>query len=420
MAMAEKQRASTLAMALERLERSADRLGLGQGAKETLRRSKRELVVHFPVRLDDGRVRVYTGYRVQHSVARGPAKGGIRYAPGITIDDMRAMAIWMTLKCALVDIPFGGAKGGVAFDPREFSKSELERLTRRYATEIAILIGPESDIPAPDIGTDEQTMAWIMDTYSMHRGYSVPAVVTGKPISIGGSEGRRDAPARGCLYVIQAAAPEFGLAVDGATAVVQGYGKVGSAIVRLLSASGLRVIGVSDTGGAVFNAEGLDPEDLARHKAEHGTVARLPGADSISGSDLLELPCDFLIPAAVENQITKDRAQKLRARMLVEAANGPTTTDADAVLAARGIPVVPDILANAGGVVASYFEWVQDLNQFFWSEDEINERLRSVMVAGYRAAVSRARGAGLTLREGAYDVAVARVAEAKALRGLYP
>ncbi len=409
-----------LAMAIARFDGAADRLGLSEGQRETLRRCKRELTVNFPLRRDDGRVEVLTGYRVQHNIVRGPAKGGIRYHQEVTLEEMRALAMLMTWKCAVVNIPFGGAKGGVRVDAKNYSRGEIERLTRRYATEISLLIGPESDIPAPDVNTDEQTMAWIMDTYSMHRGYSVPAVVTGKPLVIGGSEGRREAPALGCAYVIQQAARDLGLRLEAATAVIQGFGKVGMPIARLLRELGLRVVAVSDSRGGVYARGGLDVERLIRHKQETGSVVGLAGADGLSNAELLELPCDLLVPAAMENQIDERNAPRVRARVVAELANAPVTAAADAVLRDKGIVVIPDILANAGGVVVSYFEWVQDLNEFFWTEAEIRDRLRRVMLEALEAVRARAQEANLTLREAAYDTAVRRVAEAKAIRGLYP
>ncbi len=407
-------------MALDRFDRTADRLGLSDGQRETLRRCKRELTVNFPLRRDDGRVEVLTGYRVQHNIVRGPAKGGIRYHYDVTLDQMRALAMLMTWKCAVVNIPFGGAKGGVRVDAKIYSRGEVERLTRRYATEISLLIGPESDIPAPDVNTDEQTMAWIMDTYSMHKGYSVPAVVTGKPLVIGGSEGRREAPALGCAYVIQEAAKELGLRLEGATATIQGFGKVGMPIARLLHDLGLRVVAVSDSRGGVYARKGLDVARLIRHKQETGSVVGLAGTDSLTNAELFELPCDLLVPAAVENQIDERNAERVRTRVIAELANAPVTTGADAVLKDKGVTVIPDILANAGGVVVSYFEWVQDLNELFWTEAEIRDRLHRVMAEALRAVQARAREARLTLREAAYDTAVKRVAEAKAIRGLYP
>ena len=420
MSGAQQSQTATLEMALERFERAADRLGLGAGEREVLRRCKRELTVHFPLRLDDGRVEVLTGYRVQHNIVRGPAKGGVRFHPSVTLAEMRALAMLMTWKCAVVNIPFGGAKGGVRLDPQRYSRGELERLTRRYATEIALLIGPESDIPAPDINTDEHTMAWIMDTYSMHKGYSVPAVVTGKPLAIGGSEGRREAPARGCMFLVGAVAKREGLRLDGATAVVQGFGKVGRPMARFLDAAGVRVVALGDSKGAIHNKAGLELARVDRHKAETGSVVGFRDADDIGNAELLELPCDLLVPAAVENQITGRNAARVSARVVAELANGPVTVAADAILRDKGIVVIPDILANAGGVIVSYFEWVQDLNEFFWREDEINQRMERILSRSLGEVQARAQATKGSLRDAACDLAVSRVAEAKAIRGLYP
>ncbi|MGA8042973.1 MAG: Glu/Leu/Phe/Val dehydrogenase, partial [Terracidiphilus sp.] len=379
MAIKQPKALNPFAEAVAQFDVAAERLKLSQELRAILRAPKRELTVNFPVRMDDGRVEMFTGYRVQHNINRGPAKGGIRYDANVSIDEVRALSMWMTWKCAVVNIPFGGAKGGVIVDPRKLSRTELERLTRRYATEIAGVIGPESDIPAPDVNTNPQIMAWIMDTYSMHKGYSVPAVVTGKPLSIGGSEGRMEATGRGVYVVTREACKALGIEMKGASVIVQGFGNVGSVTARLMHEAGCRVVALSDIYGAIHNPDGIDVNLALRFVQEHGTLKGLPGSTPVDGKAALELPCDILIPAATEGQITEQNARRIKAKLIIEAANGPTTTEADAILRERGIPVIPDILANAGGVTVSYFEWVQDLQHFFWAEDEINMRLESIM-----------------------------------------
>jgi glutamate dehydrogenase (NAD(P)+) len=406
--------------ALTQFEHAADLLSLKRGVREFLRHPKRELTVHFPVQLEDGSVEVFTGYRVHHSTVLGPTKGGIRYHPSVTLEEIRAFAMLMTWKCAVVGLPYGGAKGGVVCDPKLMSPTELEHLTRRYATEIGILIGPESDIPAPDMGTTPQVMAWIMDTYSMHHGYSVPAVVTGKPISIGGSAGRMEATGRGVAIVARETARHLGIQLAGARVVVQGFGNVGSTAAQTLRAEGCRIVAISDSRGGIHNDRGLDPEDVLQHKQQAGRVAGYPGADAVTNEQLLELPCDILVPAAVEAQITADNAPRITARIVVEGANAPTLPEADAVLRERRIFVVPDILANAGGVIVSYFEWVQDLQSFFWSEEEINERLERIMVRSFREVLAVSQDKQVDLRTGALARAVGRVAEALVTRGIYP
>ncbi|HLX39010.1 MAG TPA: Glu/Leu/Phe/Val dehydrogenase, partial [Ktedonobacteraceae bacterium] len=348
-------------MAVAQFDEAADRLGLSQALRAILRKPKRELTVNFPVRLDNGDVEMFTGYRVQHNINRGPAKGGIRFSPEVSLDEVRALAMWMTWKCAVVGIPFGGAKGGVICDPSKMTRAELERLSRRYATEISILIGPDSDIPAPDMNTNPQIMAWMMDTFSMHQGYSVPAVITGKPLAIGGSEGRLEATARGVLVVALAAMIDHDMRPEDCTVVVQGFGNVGSISARLLHESGCKVVGLSDIHGGVYNAHGIDVHHALRHSKEHGSLKGLPNTETVTNAELLALPCDILVPAALENQLTGRNASQVKARLIIEAANGPTTPDADHIFNDRGIEVVPDILANAGGVTVSYFEWVQDL-----------------------------------------------------------
>ena len=407
-------------VAVAQFDEAAERLGLSQPLRAILRKPKRELIVNFPVRMDNGDVEMFTGYRVQHNINRGPAKGGIRFSPEVSLDEVRALAMWMTWKCAVVSIPFGGAKGGVICDPRKLSSAELERLSRRYATEISILIGPNSDIPAPDMNTNPQIMAWIMDTYSMHSGYSVPAVITGKPLAIGGSEGRLEATARGVQVVTREAMLKLGMQPDACSVVIQGFGNVGSISARLLHELGCKVVGLSDISGGVYNAKGINVPRALRYSNEHGSLKGLADTEAVTNAELLELPCDVLIPAALENQLTGRNASRVKARLIVEAANGPTTPDADHIFADRGITVVPDIMANAGGVTVSYFEWVQDLQRFFWAEDEINHRLESIMTRAFHAVQRKAEEQETNLRMGAYLLAVARVAEATEISGVYP
>jgi glutamate dehydrogenase (NAD(P)+) len=363
---------------------------------------------------------VFTGYRVQHNVSRGPAKGGLRYHPSTDLDDVRALAMWMTWKCALVDVPFGGAKGGVTVDPRKMSKKELEAITRRFATELEGIIGPDSDIPAPDVGTDAQTMAWIMDTVSMHRGYSVPGVVTGKPLAIGGSAGRADATGQGVLYTIADAARRGGFALDGARVAIQGFGNVGEAAARLLNDAGATVVAITDVGGGVRAADGLDVTMLKRYLQEHGTIAGAPGTTPIDNDELFALDVDVLVLAALEGQITAANAGDVRARILAEAANGPTSPDADPILADKGVVVIPDILCNAGGVIVSYFEWAQNRAALAWSLDEVNKRLGRQILAAADAVWERAAADDVSPRLAANAIAVERVADATRLRGLYP
>ncbi|MHB1435834.1 MAG: Glu/Leu/Phe/Val family dehydrogenase [Thermoplasmata archaeon] len=399
----------------------ADLIGLDAGMRSVLKAPKRELTVNFPVRMDDGSYRVYTGYRVQYNMARGPTKGGIRYHPQVTLDEVRALAAWMTWKCSIVNIPYGGAKGGIICDPKHMSKGELERLTRRYASEIAPIIGPEMDIPAPDVYTDSQTMAWIMDTYSMQKGYSVPGVVTGKPISLGGSEGRGEATGRGCAYVVREAAKYAGVHMKGATVAVQGFGNAGSVTSKILhDEQGAKIIAASDTRGGVINPEGMNPHALEDHKLKTGSVVGFPGAKPITNEQLLETPCDVLVPAALENQITRKNADKIHAKLVAEAANGPTLPEADKILFERGIIVLPDVLANAGGVTVSYFEWAQDIQGFFWSLDEVNRRLEQVMVRSYEDVHRIAQEKKVHNRTAAYVLGVQRVVDAIRLRGIYP
>jgi glutamate dehydrogenase (NAD(P)+) len=407
-------------VAQRQFDLAADMLNLDPGLRQVLREPRRELTVHFPVKMDDGGVQVVTGYRVQHNLGRGPAKGGIRYHQDVTLDEIKALAMWMTWKCAVVGIPYGGGKGGVVIDPKKLSRREIEGLTRRYTTEISVLIGPEKDIPAPDVNTNAQTMAWIMDTYSMHVGYTVPGVVTGKPISLGGSEGRNEATARGAVYCIEDAARQLGMDLAQATVAIQGFGNAGAIAAQLISAHGATVIAVSDSTGGIHAPKGLDISRVMAWKKEHGTVQGFPSANDISNSELLELECDILIPAALENQITGRNADRIRARILAEAANGPTTPDADERLHARGIFLIPDILCNAGGVTVSYFEWVQDLNRDHWSETVVNEKLREIMTRAFSETLAIAEREEVNMRTASYLLAVERVASATALRGLYP
>jgi glutamate dehydrogenase (NAD(P)+) len=406
--------------ALAQLDEVAEIMGLAPGVHQILRSPKRALIVSVPFRMDDGSTRVYQGYRVHHNVTRGPAKGGIRYHPSVGLDEVKALAMWMTWKCAISGIPFGGAKGGVSVDPRELSRGELERMTRRYASEILPLIGPERDIPAPDMNTDEEIMSWIMDTYSMNQGYSAPGVVTGKPVSIGGSKGRAGATSRGVMYMIFSTLKALGIGIDEVSVAIQGYGKVGGHAAQLLHDAGCRVVAVSDVEGGLYRERGLDPEAINRHKQEAGTVAGFPGAEPISNDELLEIDCDVLVPAAVEGVITVKNADAVKARIICEAANGPITFEGDKVLTDRGVYVVPDILANSGGVTVSYFEWVQDIQAYFWSEEEVNDRLRLIMEKAFDEVHALALERDLTLRQAAHWIGVGRVAEAHLTRGLFP
>ena len=406
--------------ALRAYDEAAEYVQMPSGMHELLRRSKRELTVNFPVRMDDGSVEVFTGYRVHHNTVRGPSKGGIRYHPSVDLDDVRALAMLMTWKCTVVGIPYGGAKGGVVCDPKRMSQRELENLTRRYATEISILMGPEGDIPAPDVNTNEQIMAWIMDTYSMHRGYSVPAVVTGKPIAIGGSPGRSEATGRGVMFCIREAMKHLCMPIEGATVVVQGFGKVGAVAAYLLQSKGYKIVGISDVSGGLSNPKGIDCYDVLRYVNETGTLVGYPGCDSVTNEELLTLKCDILVPAAMENQITAHNADAVQAKILAEGANGPTTMDADKILTDKGVFIIPDILCNAGGVTVSYFEWVQGLQFMFWSEREINVRLREIMVRSFTDVLKVAQEKKVTMRLAALILAIGRVAEATSLRGIYP
>jgi glutamate dehydrogenase (NAD(P)+) len=411
---------SAFATAQRRFDAAAEVIGLSADQRSMLREIKRELVVHFPVRLDDGKVRVFTGYRVHHNISRGPAKGGLRYQAGLDLDTVRALAMLMTWKCSVVNLPYGGAKGGVDVDPRTLSPNELEHLTRRFATEIALLIGPERDIPAPDLGTDAQVMAWIMDTISMHSGHSVTASVTGKPVDVGGSEGRNEAAGRGVTYLTLEALKYLHVEDETPTVAVQGFGKVGSATARLLAEAGLRVVAVSDSKGAVHNPKGLDFEALEEHRQVRGGVSGFKKAEDLTNQELLALPVTVLVPAATENQLTEANAERVQARLVTEAANAALTPEADRILNDRGVFLVPDILANAGGVIASYFEWVQDLQAFFWEEEEVNTKLHHIITRAFYDVLHTSVNRRLDMRTAAYVIAVQRVANATTVRGIYP
>ena len=405
--------------ALEQFERAAEHLGLSSGTRQVLRNPKRQLIVSIPVKMDDRSIRVFQGYRVQHSIARGPSKGGIRYHPNVTLDEVKALAMWMTWKCAVVNIPFGGAKGGITVDPKALSLDENERMTRRFTSEISIILGPDRDIPAPDVYTNSQTMAWMMDTYSMTKGYSSLGVVTGKPLSVGGSAGRNEATAEGCFVAIEEASKRQGLPLKTATAAVQGFGNAGMHVARFLEEAGVRVVAVSDTKGGVYDKKGLAVAAVSGAKEKKGSVTAARG-ERITNDDLLELPVDILVPAALEGVITRANAARVKARIIAEAANGPTTPDADDILRRRGAVVIPDILANAGGVTVSYFEWVQDLYSFFWDPDMVRTQLQRTIRRSYEDVESTARRYDTDLRTGALILAVNRVEEATRTRGIFP
>lgn len=422
--------ATTLPIALEdeknpwlaaaaRFDQAATLLNLDDGIRKILETSDKEITVHIPVQLDDGRIEVFTGCRVQHSVARGPGKGGIRFSPDLTLDEVRALASWMTWKCAVVNIPFGGAKGGVVCNPNLLSDAELEKITRRYTAEIMDFIGPERDVPAPDVNTNDRVMAWIMDTYSMHQRHTVTAVVTGKPMAIGGSRGRREATGRGCLIVTQKALAHLGIEQAGARVVIQGFGNVGSMSARLMQDAGFKITCIIEYDGAVYNPDGIDANALLEHRAETGSILNFPGGKNMDRHEAMFLECEVLVPAATENVITSQNAGQLRCRILCEGANGPTTALADDILARNGIFVIPDILANAGGVTVSYFEWVQDRQGFFWNEQLVNERLKEIMEESFDALVAYAAKHNVNNRIGAYMLALDRVAFAIKLRGIY-
>jgi len=407
-------------IAKQQFNTAADLLEMDESMRAVLINPKRQLIVSIPVKMDDGSISVFEGYRVQHNVARGPAKGGIRYHPQVSLDEVRALASWMTWKCATVGIPYGGGKGGIRVDPHKLSNGELERMTRRYATEIAPIIGAHVDIPAPDVYTNEQTMAWIMDTISMMTGGSQLSIVTGKPISLGGSQGRAEATARGCQFAVREACKLKGISLNGARVAVQGYGNAGSIAARLLHDDGATIVAMSDTHGGSYNAHGLDPVTVLKHKEESGSVGGYNGSDSVTNEELLKLDCEVLIPAALENQITMENAADIKARIVAEAANGPVTPGADEVLFDNGVFDIPDILANAGGVTVSYFEWCQDQYGFFWSDDEVNRYLEKIMVKAFHEVYALAQQHGVDMRTGAYCLAISRVADATRVRGIFP
>ncbi len=407
-------------IARRQFDLAADLLELSPGLRGILRSPQRELAVNFPVKLDNGSTRMFAGYRVQHNLSRGPVKGGIRYHPDVTLDDVRALAMWMTWKCAVTNLPYGGSKGAVVVDPKLLSQDEIERLTRRYATEISLFIGPDRDIPAPDVNTNPQIMAWIMDTISMHQGYTVPAIVTGKPLNIGGSEGRNEATARGIIAILDEAARHLELKLEGARVAIQGFGNVGANTARMFHDLGAIVVAVSDSQGGVYNPRGLRPINLLQYKRNTGSLRGCPQGDSISNAELIELDCDILVPAALGGSITGENAARVRARIVAEAANGPTTPDADEILFDQGTFVLPDILANAGGVIVSYFEWVQGLQEFFWSEAEVNAQLERVIDNAFKSVLHVAQERGVHLRTAAHLIAVQRVADAVTTRGIYP
>jgi glutamate dehydrogenase (NAD(P)+) len=402
-----------------RFNLAAQKLNLDEGLWKVLSYPAREIIVHIPVAMDNGQLEVFTGFRVQHSIARGPAKGGIRYSPDVTLDEVRALASWMTWKCAVVNIPFGGAKGGVICDPHKMSMAELERMTRRYTAELFEFIGPEKDVPAPDVNTNEQTMAWIMDTYSMHMRQTVTAVVTGKPINIGGSRGRREATGRGIMVVCDEAIKKLGLSRESSRVIIQGFGNVGSNAARLMAEAGYKVIGIAEVDGGLFRKDGIDVEALWEYHQRNGTVHGFPEADAVAAADLLITDCEILIPAATENQITSRNADRVKCRILAEGANGPTTAAADEILAEKRVFVIPDILCNAGGVTTSYFEWVQDRQGYFWKESVVNEQLEHIMKTAFEDVVRYAETHGVNNRIAAYMLAIDRVAYTIRQRGIY-
>jgi glutamate dehydrogenase (NAD(P)+) len=407
-------------VARAQLHAVAEVFGFDDSLVRVLERCKKAVVVSIPTRMDDGTIEVFEGYRVQHSMSRGPSKGGIRYHPDVTLDEVRALAMWMTWKCALTGIPFGGAKGGIACDPKAMSKGELERMTRRFTSEIVNEIGPEVDIPAPDVNTSGETMAWIFDTYSMNKGYPVLGIVTGKPLGIGGSLGREEATSRGAFFTVREALKRTGRSFDGLTSVVQGFGNVGSYLAVFLHEAGAKVVGISDSAVALYNEKGIDIPAAFAWKREQGTLRGFTGAEEIDADELLELECDLLAPCALEQVITEENADRIMASILCEGANGPLTPEADAILEEKGVVILPDILANAGGVVVSYFEWVQGLQQYFWSEEEVNSRLDEIITRAFDETWQLHEERELPMRIAAYGVAVQRVADATTMRGIYP
>jgi len=407
-------------LAREQLARVADTFEIDPNLVSVLGRCKKAIEVSIPVHMDDGTTQVFIGYRVTHNIARGPSKGGIRYHPDVTVDEVRALAMWMTWKCALMGIPFGGAKGGIACDPKKMSRGELERMTRRFTSEIINEIGPEKDIPAPDVGTDGTTMAWIFDTFSMNKGHSVLGVVTGKPLVIGGSLGREEATSRGALFVLRDAVAKLDKSLAGMKVVVQGFGNVGSYLAQFLHQEGAIVIGISDSTTALFNPKGIDIPAAFAHKRETGSLKGVKDAEVISDGELLELDCDILAPCALEQVITEENAERIKASIICEGANGPCTPQADAILEAKGILILPDVLANAGGVVVSYFEWVQGLQEYFWKEVEVNAKLNDIMSKAFDETWELSQTKNLPMRVAAYGLSVQRVAEATVTRGIYP
>ncbi len=408
-------------IARAQLRKVGDAFGIDDNLINVLSQCKKAVEVSVPTQMDDGSTtRVFNGYRVTHNVARGPSKGGIRYHPDVTLDEVKSLAMWMTWKCALANIPFGGAKGGVVVDPKSLSRRELERMTRRYTSEIINEIGPEKDIPAPDVGTDSQVMAWIFDTYSMNKGHSVLGVVTGKPLAIGGSLGREEATARGALYVLRGAARKKELSLNGATVAIQGYGNVGTYLSRFVAEDGAKVVALSDSAGGVYNAGGIDVEAALAHKRDTGSLGGLAGTEPISNDDLLLLEVDVLAPCALEQVITTSNADRVKAKIVVEGANGPVTPTADEILDNNGVMILPDILANAGGVIVSYFEWVQGLQEYFWKEDEVNAKLNDIVTRAFNDSWATHESKGVSMRLAAYGLAVQRVAEATTTRGIYP
>ncbi|HVE12011.1 MAG TPA: Glu/Leu/Phe/Val dehydrogenase [Elusimicrobiota bacterium] len=406
--------------AMAQLDRAAAHMNIEPFILDRLRHPKRTLTVSIPVRMDDGTVKIFEGYRVHHNMDRGPAKGGIRYHPSVSLDEVKALAFWMTMKCAVVNLPYGGAKGGVVCNPKEMSIGEIERMTRRFTTEIASFIGPDKDIPAPDVNTNPQIMSWLMDTYSQIHGSSVPGVVTGKPVDIGGSLGRQEATGRGVFYVTRELATLERFDLRGQRVAIQGFGNVGGNAARIFQERGCRVVGVSDVGGGLYRASGLDVEAIWRWRQKHGSIEKYPDAEKVAADKFVEVPCDILIPAAMENTITKANAGKIQAKYIVEGANGPTTTEADEILAKRGIMVVPDILANAGGVTVSYFEWVQDIQAFFWSEKDVNAKLQDIIVKAMREVYEIHKREKVDMRLAAFILGLNRLAAAVRMRGLFP
>ncbi len=405
---------------MAQLNRAGELMGMDRAILERLRHCKRILTVSVPVRMDDGSLKVFEGYRIQHNLDRGPAKGGIRYHPQVSLDEVKALAFWMTMKCAVVNLPYGGAKGGVICAPKTMSPGELERLTRRYTSEISIILGPDKDIPAPDVNTNEQVMGWIMDTYSMTIGYSCPGVVTGKPVEAGGSLGRREATGRGVFYVAEELAKARGFSLKQTTIGIQGLGNVGSNAARAFAAGGSKVVALSDIGGGIYDPKGLDVEAVLDYFGRHKTLKGYPKAQAVDSEVFLELPCDLMVPAAMENQLTSRNASKIKAKYVIEGANGPTSNEADRILNERGVIVVPDILANAGGVTVSYFEWVQDIQSYFWSETDINARLKDIMTRAFKDVYDVSVQKGVDMRMAAFMVGLNRLAQTVRIRGMFP